>query len=252
MLSRFSILPVALIALGGSQIAAAASNYDEGQWVTSFMAGSQLIPHETISPQIGGHIDGVETATLNRLQVNDAFRSGPTFSVEAGYMSESNLEPFVRLSYSRLEGRNTSIGSVAVPALDSATAIGANFDDMKSWGLNLGTRYFLSDTGTVRTYLAGYVGAQRTDALRADLGFNGSPASREELLPRATRFDADLEGGVSWKFADQADLDLSIGAQYVNARHKETDAFAPVGIDAVQFTDPRWSIPVNLGVNFRF
>jgi hypothetical protein len=252
MLSKLSILPVALIALGGSQLAAAASNYDEGQWVTTFMAGSELIPHETISPQIKGSIDGVETATLGRLQVNDAFRSGPSFSVEAGYLSESSLEPFVRLSYSRLEGRNTSIGSVAVPALDSATAIGANFDDMKSWALNLGTRYFLSDTGTVRTYFAGYVGADRTDAMRATLSLSGMPVSREELLPTATRFDAGVEGGVSWKLSDQADMGLSIGAQYVDARHRETSAFAPIGIEQVQFTDPRWSIPVNLGVNFRF
>jgi len=251
MISKASILPVALIALGGARIAAA-SSYDEGQWVTTFMAGSQLIPRETMSPQVRTDIGALGIAALDRLQVDDAFRSGPSFGIETGYMTQSNVEPFVRLSYSKLEGRNTSIGSVTAPELDASTPIGANFDDMKSWALNLGTRYFLSDNGSVRTYVAGYVGADRMDAMRADLSIAGLPASREEFLPRATRFDAGVEGGLAWQLSDQADMGLSIGAQYVDARKETTNAFAPLGIEQVRFEDPRWSIPVNLGVNFRF
>jgi outer membrane protein with beta-barrel domain len=251
MISKTSVLPVALVALGLSKLASA-SNYDEGQWVTTFMAGSELIPHDTISPQVRTNVNDVGVAELDSLRVNDAFRSGPSIGIEAGYMSQSNLEPFVRLSYSKLEGRNTSIGSVESPDLGTAAAIGANFDDMKSWALNLGTRYFLSDSGTVRTYVAGYLGADRMDAMRANLDIAGVPVSQEEFLPRATRFDAGVEGGLSWALSDQADLGLSVGAQYVDARKEMTNAFAPVGLDEVRFEDPRWSIPVNLGVNFRF
>jgi hypothetical protein len=248
---KLAIFPVALIALGGTEIAAA-SNYDEGQWVTTFMAGSQLNPQESISPRVRTDVGALGITELDSLQVDDAFRSGPSFGIETGYMTQSNVEPFVRLTYSKLEGRNTSIGSISSPELDASTAIGANFDDMKSWALNLGTRYFLSDSGTVRTYVAGYLGADRTDALRADLSVAGMPVSREEFLPRATRFDAGVEGGLSWQLSDQADMGLSVGAQYVDARKETTNAFAPVGIDQVRFEDPRWSIPVNLGVNFRF
>ena len=231
---------------------ASASNYDEGQWVTTFIAGSELIPHDTISPQVRTNVSDVAVAELDSLRVNDAFRSGPSIGIEAGYMSQSNIEPFVRLSYSKLEGRNTSIGSVEAPDLGTAAAIGANFDDMKSWALNLGTRYFLSDSGTVRTYVAGYLGADRMDAMRANLDIAGLPVSQEEFLPRATRFDAGVEGGLSWALSDQADLGLSVGAQYVDARKEMTNAFAPIGLDEVRFEDPRWSIPVNLGMNFRF
>jgi hypothetical protein len=251
MRSKTSILPVALLALGGTGVASA-KDYDEGQWVTTFMAGSDLVTHGTLSPHVTSSVDDVTVASVDHLQMNDAFRSGPSFSAEAGYMSESNMEPFVRLTYSQLQGRRTSIGAVEVPELDAMSAISADFDDMKSWALNIGTRYFFADTGTFKTYLAGYVGADRTDALRADVGIAGTPVSHEEFLPRATRFDAGVEGGVSWALSDQADLDLSVGAQYVDARHKETNAFAPIGIDRVDFTDPRWSIPVNLGVSFRF
>ena len=251
MISKVSIFPVALVALGLSKLASA-SNYDEGQWVTSFMAGSELIPSDSINPHVRTDVGDFGVAALDSIKVNDAFRSGPSFGIETGYMSQSNLEPFVRLSYSKLEGRDTSIGSLEAPGLDTAAAIGANFDDMKSWSLNVGTRYFLSDSGTIRTYVAGYLGADRMDAMTADLSIAGAPASREEFLPQATRFDAGVEGGLAWALSDQADLGLSVGAQYVDARKEMTNAFAPLGLDQVRFEDPRWSIPVNLGVNFRF
>lgn len=251
MIPKSSVFPVALLALGLSKMASA-TNYDEGQWVTTFMAGSELIPDESITPQVRSDVNGAAISELDSVRVNDAFRSGPSFGIETGYMSQSNLEPFVRLNYSKLEGRNTAIGSIDATDLSTSAAIGANFGDMESWALNLGTRYFLSDSGTVRTYVAGYLGANRTDALRADLSVAGMPVSREEFLPRATRFDAGVEGGLSWQLSDQADMGLSVGAQYVDARKETTNAFAPVGIDQVRFEDPRWSIPVNLGVNFRF
>jgi hypothetical protein len=251
MIAKNSVFPVALVALGLSKMASA-SNYDEGQWVTTFMAGSQLIPDETITPEVRTDVSGVAISQLDSLRVNDAFRSGPSFGIETGYMTQSNLEPFVRLSYSKLEGRNTSIGSIDATDLSTSAAIGANFDDMKSWSLNVGTRYFLSDSGTLRTYVAGYLGADRMDAMTADLSIAGAPVSREEFLPQATRFDAGVEGGLAWALSDQADLGLSVGAQYVDARKEMTNAFAPLGLDQVRFEDPRWSIPVNLGVNFRF
>lgn len=66
------------------------------------------------------------------------------------------------------------------------------------------------------------------DAMRADLGFGGTPVTHEEFLPRATRFDAGVEGGLAWALSDQADLGLSIGAQDVDARHEFSNAFAPL------------------------
>jgi hypothetical protein len=252
MISKLSILPVALIALGGARLASAA-NYDEGQWVTTFMAGSGFIENGSFNRTMSTTSAGLGTTILDQMQFRDAFRAGPSFGIETGFMAQSNLEPFARLSYSQLRGRNDEIGVVDSPLLSAPTAIRGNFDDMNSWALNLGTRYFLSDTGTMRTYVAGYVGADRTDALHAHIQVAGlAPSTTEELLPQKTRFDAGVEGGLAWQVANNADLSLSVGAQYMDTRSEDTNAFAPLGIDDVRFTDPRWSFPVNLGLDFRF
>jgi hypothetical protein len=263
MFSKVSLLPVALLALGGTQLASAAS-YDEGQWVTTFMAGSSPIEQGSFNPHVSrsvadlGTIDptlsGIAgTSTVDHLQFRDAFRPGPSFGIETGYMVQSNIEPFARLSYSQLRGRNQEIGFLTAPSFDTATPLRGNFDDMTSWALNLGTRYFLSDSGTMRTYVAGYMGADRTDALHARLGVAGLPAlPSEDILPQKTRFDAGVEGGLAWQVSDNAGLSLSVGAQYLDARTENTDAFAPLGVSDVRFTDPRWSFPVNLGLDFHF
>lgn len=247
-----AILPVAFIALCRTGLASAAG-YDEGQWVTTFLAGATLLPQGSLTPHMQADVDGLGTTTIDHLQFRDAFRTGPSFGIETGYMMESNVEPFLRLSYSQMQGRTTTMGNITSPALASPAEISANFDDMDSWALNLGTRYFLSDNGTVRTYVAGYVGANRIDALRARVGITDLPTAGSEIfMPQQTRFDAGVEGGVSWQLSDQADLRLSLGAQYVDARRAQTNAFAPVGVDEVSFTEPRWSVPVDLGVNFKF
>ena len=129
----------------------------------------------------------------------------------------------------------------------------ADFGDMKSWALNLGARYFLSDSGTVRAYVAGYLGADRMDAMHARLAVSDMlPPTPEIFLPQQTRFDAGVEGGLSWALSNQTDINLSVGAQYVDSRSAQTNAFAPLGVNEVSFTDPHWSIPVDVGVSFRF
>jgi opacity protein-like surface antigen len=261
MFPKASLIPVALVALGG---AGAASAADQGQWVTSFMAGSQFLENGSFNPHATSEIADLGTidpplaglsgqAHIDQLQFHDAFRVGPSFSLETGYMAQSNIEPFVRLSYSQLDGRNQEVGILDSASLDSPVPIRANIGDMNTWALNLGTRYFLTDSGAARTYLAGYIGADRTDALHARIHVAGMPeTASEDILPQTTRFDAGVEGGVAWQVSDNADLSLSLGAQYLDARSEDTNAFAPVGVQDVRFTDQRWSFPVNFGVSFKF
>ncbi len=134
-------------------------------------------------------------------------------------MMESNVEPFLRLSYGQMQGRRTTIGDITSPALDTPSALCADFGDMDSWSLTA------SDLQT--------------------------PA-REIFMPQQTRLDAGVEGVLSWALSNQMDLNLSVVAQYVDARRAQTDAFAPFGVNEVSFTEPRWSVPVDVGVNFRF
>ncbi len=55
MLSKSSILPIALLTLGCSGLASART-YDEGQRVTTFMAGGDFIPQGSFNPHVARNI----------------------------------------------------------------------------------------------------------------------------------------------------------------------------------------------------
>lgn len=253
---------LAFVALAGSSAAMAAT--DEGHWVTTFTGGTDVITHGTLQEHASGSLTGLgsldpanagdpATTSLRSLSMHDAYRLGPGLGLELGYMTESNVEPFMKLEYSQLRGRNERIGELSSPALASPAAISSNFDDMHSWALNFGTRYFWNQGGTVEPFVAGFMGANRTEAMRTHLSVNGmADLGREDLLPQQTRFDAGLEGGVNFRLADNADLRVSLGADFVDARKKTTTAFAPLGVESVQMTEQRWSVPVDVGLNYRF
>lgn len=258
------IIPsLALVALAGSSAAMASTN-DEGHWVTSFSTGADLIAHGTLQEHAVGTLDNLgsldpanagdpATSNLRSLSMHDAFRLGPAFGVELGYMADANIEPFAKLEYSQLRGRNERIGELASPALATPAGINSRFDDMDSWALNFGTRYFWNNASAVTPYVAGYMGATRTQAMRTHLSVDDvGNLGVDDLLPQQTRFDAGLESGVNFHLADNADLRLSVGANYVDARKKTTDAFAPVGVESVQLTEQRWSVPLDVGLNYRF
>jgi hypothetical protein len=254
---------VALVALASTSAAMAGTN-DEGHWVTTITGGTDVIAHGTLQEHADGSLAGLgsldtananapATTDLRSLSMHDAYRMGPGFGMELGYMTDSSLEPFVKLEYSELRGRNERIGELSSPALLFPAGINSRFDDMHAWALNFGSRYFWNTGGTVQPYVAGFMGATRTEAMRTHLTVaNMANLGEEELLPQQTRFDAGLESGLKFRLADNADLRVSVGANYVDARKKTTDAFTPVGVDAVQITEQRWSVPVDVGLNYRF
>lgn len=255
--------PLTFVALASTGTAMAGTS-DEGHWVTTFTGGTDAITHSTLQEHADGGLanlgaldtenaDDPATTSLRRLSMHDAFRLGPGLGLELGYMTDSSVEPFVKLEYSQLRGRDENIGELTTQSLSAPAGITSKFDDMHSWALNVGSRYFWNDGGAVRPFVAGFMGADRTQAMRTHLSVNGmADLGEEELLPQQTRFDAGVEGGVNFKLADQADLRLSLGADYVGARRRDTDAFAPLGVNSVKMTEQRWSVPVDLGMNFRF
>ena len=82
MLSKVSLIPFALVALGG---AGAASASDEGQWVTTFLAGSNLMQTGSFNPHATGTVADLGTidpslagmsgeSRIDSLQLRDAAR----------------------------------------------------------------------------------------------------------------------------------------------------------------------------------
>jgi hypothetical protein len=253
MLKRLSLrlaIPAALALAGAAQTAAAA---EDGPWSASFRIGTALIPHgrfqaHAISAGPAG------TTELDSLNFDDVFRVGPSADLELGYKLFPSLEPFVRISYAQFRGQGTRIGDIHVAGSPVPVAVRGEFDDNESWAFDLGARWYGKNDGAVRPYLGGYVGVTRSDDLHGHVSVAGrlTSASREILLPDETRFGAGLEVGLAYGFADAAELRFSVGADYRSQRHENTDAYQSVGIDRVRVTDESWSLPIDIGLTWKF
>jgi hypothetical protein len=263
MLRRTS-LPLALVAIAAAP-AAFAGTAGDSPWSASFTIGTQLLPHGkfqsrhtstvanlgSINPALAGRSGAV---VIDSLRIDDVYSVGPGANLELGYELTSRLSTFARLSYSQLDGKTTRIGDILVTGLTSLSSVRAQFDDMKSWSLNFGGQYFLTESTLVRPYIAGYLGVDRSDEVSAHIRVDGTPVQfgRERLLPRETRFDAGVELGLSYDFSDKGALRFSVGGDYRSQRHEDSDAYQSLGISRVRVTDQSWSIPIELGLTYKF
>jgi hypothetical protein len=262
MLRRISV-PLGLIAIAATPAAFAGN---ESPWSASFTIGSEMVPDTgrwqshhaatianlgTIDPRLAGQSGAV---TLNSQTFKDVYRAGPSATFELGYDLTSQFSTFARLSYMQLRGRTTRIGDVIVSGQPLPSEISGRFDDVHSWGLNLGGRYFLTDSTAWRPYFAGYVGAERAEQAQVRIRVDGTPVTprAERLLPRETRLNAGVEVGINYDFSEQAALRFSVGADYRAARHEDSNVYQPFGLSRVRISDADWTIPVELGLTYKF
>lgn len=262
-MNRMLLIPAVIAAT--SMSCAAWAEPVEGQWRTTLSGGATFAPSVLMVPGIHaalvdlGVVDPMyagdsATTTANRLSFRDAFRTGPIAGLEMSYGVSSRLEPFMRFDYQQFGGRDLAIGDVASAALATPAAISANFDDLRSSSLVIGARYFFLDTARLRPFVSGFLGANHTDGLRADLA---APAlsvnlGRETILPAATRFTAGLQAGVGYAVNDQMDLRFSMGANYIASQKYLANALNALGISALDVNDRRWSLPAEFGISYRF
>jgi hypothetical protein len=261
MIKRFIFSTAMIGAFGVSQIVRA-DPLDQGQWITTLTGGASFTSRDTLQSPALGQVDagrydpalsGVPAmASLQHIDFKDAFDTGKSFGFETGYLLMNDLEPFVRLQRVQFDGKDLRIGSIELP--DRRAPVTADFDDLKSWNLDLGMRYFFVDTGRLRAFVDGYAGADRTDALDAHVRIAGIPAATrdERYLPQRTKLDTGIDGGVSMQVSNAADLSLSVGAQYVAGRQMDSPAAESLGAAAAAVHDEHWSWPVNLAVSFHF
>jgi hypothetical protein len=262
MLKKFA-LPMTLAGLCATYTATAAVG--DGRWTTTIWAGPLFTPQRTMQPGASGAIENIGsldstlagdsgTTTVDRLSFRDVFRTGEALGAELAYRSGGNFEPFARLSFTRLGGKSVRVGELTSEALTAAAPVNVNFDEAKSAAITLGGRYFFAESGALHPFVTAFVGADHMDAVHADVAVVQleSRFDRQNVLPNTTRFQAGAEAGVSYQLGNSADLRFAIGAERVSAQRFDSKFLEPLGIDAIRISERRWSIPAEIGLNYRF
>jgi hypothetical protein len=256
------LIPAAALAACGAQAALAQST--EGQLEVTVLAQSEFSPRGTFQYSGAGQLDDLAavsadlagnpaTTTLRRRSFHDLLSAGAGLGVELGFAATPNLDAFVRLSYGELRGRNSTLADIASPALVVPATLNANVSDWRATDFSLGTRYYLGDSGPLRPFVEGYLGAIHSGALRADLsaGDAGIVLGSNTLLPSTTRFTTGISGGASYQFIQGSNIRFSIGTDYIAAQRYQSVAYAPLGLTTVAVGDRQWSLAADIGFTYR-
>ena len=193
-----------------------------------------------------GTIDGkpsvlVEQALSNHF--SDALRLRFTGSMGLDY----NKEAFATFAYGKYNGTERIVGSV------SGFPLRARLSNADAFDIEGGLRYYLRPEGPLRTYVAGAVGLrflQATDATFRVVEVGLTLADRP-YFEGSTLFIFGGDAGISYDMSSKTALGIELGLRR-QGKPGAAPLFADPGLQGVNDTGSRWSLPISAFATVRF
>lgn len=193
-----------------------------------------------------GTIDGqpsvlVEQALSNHF--SDALRLRFTGSMGLDY----NKEAFATFAYGKYNGTERIVGSV------SGFPLRARLSNADAFDIEGGLRYYLRPEGPLRTYVAGAVGLRFLQA--TDVTFRvvevGLTLADRPYFEGSTLFIFGGDAGISYDMSSKTALGIELGLRR-QGKPSAAPLFADPGLQGVNDTGSRWSLPISAFATVRF
>jgi hypothetical protein len=218
----------------------------QGRWSLTLRGGADV--------PLGGDVHGGGAGTVLGLPTTVGARSygdvyGTAFRGEAqlGYGVSDRMELFLGGSYSKKTADPLQVGDVA------SLALNAQFQDYEDLGLEAGMRYFLAPDAKVKPYLTAAGGLRFLESnsptftvpaasvTLADVPFYDSSTVATGMAGLGMRFDASSM--------------LSMGVEALvryQGRPDTLPTLTGTGLESINATGERWSMPVLFTATLRF
>lgn len=237
-----------LVAAAVASLAPAAARAEgiEGRWSLSLQGGTDL--------ELSGNVHEAGSGTVLALPTSVQAKSfsdvyDPSFRGQAslGYGIGPKSEVFLRGSYYKMSSNTLQVGTVA------GLALNADFADYKEWGAELGYRYYFQAEQPFKPYLALSGGLRFLSELPSTFSVPAAGVVLDDVPfydgSTVGVFGADL--GFSYDLNENVALGLEAGLRYQTSP-SDIEGLAGTGLEAINDTGSRWSVPVLASVTFRF
>jgi hypothetical protein len=195
-----------------------------------------------------GSIDGSPTV-IEEQSYGDVFGTGVQWRFGAGYMYDERQELRAALTI-----QNVSADVVELGTVDGQPLFGT-FDDYTSVAIDFGYRYHLNEiqNGRVRPYVGGTIGLAFISEMDADLAAPniGLVINNANFYDGTTAFAFGVEGGALFPVHDRVDLNVNLGFRYTGGM-SDIDPLVNSGLDDINDDSGRWTLPLMVGVRFKF
>jgi opacity protein-like surface antigen len=250
---RFFLLVLTTAALiapaapAAAQTQAPASNVPERRWSFDFGLGWDN--------NLGGNINSGGIGVLQNQAVvilpnsyGDVYGTGLHVRFGGGYKLDNLSEVRAVVTYQSLSSDLTFLGDIGIANLY------ASYDNYRSLTLDVGYRRYVPNTVEgIRVYAEGTVGLGFISELDTQLA---APATNivfdaTDFYDATAAFALGANAGVLFTVASQMDIYGQIGLRYMTGL-SEVDDLVGTGLETINDGSRRWTLPIVIGVNFRF
>jgi hypothetical protein len=218
----------------------------EGRWSVSLQGGTDLELSGNVHGGGSGTVLGLPTSVEAR-SYGDVYDPGFRGQLAVGYGVGRAGEVFLRGSYYKMKSGTLQVGTVA------GLALNADFAEYKEWGGELGYRYYFRADKPFKPYVAAVGGLRLVSELPATFSVPaaGVVLSDVPFYDSSTVgvFGADL--GFSFDLSENVALGFETGPRYQTGL-SDLEGLAGTGLEPINDTGSRWSMPFLATVTFRF
>ncbi len=237
---------LALLSLPAPARAQEGTSPIEGRWSLSFRGGLDV--------PLGGdfHGGGVGTVlglptTVDAKNYGDVYGTAFRGEAQIGYGVSEQVELFASGSYAKKSADLLRVGDVA--RLD----LNAQFGDYKEIGVEGGMRYFLRPESTVKPYLSLSGGVRFLDSNTPTFSVPAAAVTLRDVAfyDSSTVATAAATLGLRYDVNRTVSIGVETGPRY-QGKPDNLPTLAGTGLESINDTGDRWSMPVLFTASLRF
>lgn len=185
---------------------------------------------------------------------DDIYGSASSYGLEFSYGLSGNSEVFGQLRYTESDEGTVQVGGAFVPALSTTLPINGTFSDYKALTVEGGYRYFFGDLGSTRPFVAGRLGATRTDDIRATFEIPDAEILIADVpfTDKKWSASAGVDVGVLFPVGEKGSIIAQTGIRYTADLEGNDSAIGGLGLGSINDTGKRVSYPISVGFRYDF
>jgi opacity protein-like surface antigen len=214
-------------------------------WSISFDLGTQVALDGIVHDGGTGTVLGLPTQVGAR-SYEDVYESKFAWAAGVGYRIGPMGELRVQGSYTKTPAERLQVGDVAgLPLLGL-------FDDYQAFGMDFGYRQYFSNRA-IRPFVGAAAGFVRLEAVTSEFSVPaaGVVLSGVDFLASSTVPSLTFGGGVQYDVSRRVALQAGADVRW-HGDAADLDGLAGTGLESINDTSRRWSMPVTGGVTVRF
>lgn len=218
----------------------------KGRWALSFRGGLDLA--------LSGDVHGGGSGTVLRLPTKveaksygDIYGTAPRGEAQFGYGVSERVELFASGSYAKKSAELQQVGNVAGLALNAA------FAEYKEIGLEGGMRYFFSPQSAIKPYFGLSGGARFLESNSPTFSVPAAQVTLRDVpfYDSSTVATAAAVLGARYDLSPKLSLGLETGPRY-QGKPKNLPTLVGSGLESINDTGDRWSMPILFTATLRF